>query len=31
MAKEMVDKFIQGETGDLENVKACQPLSVMVK
>jgi len=31
MAKEMVDKFILGEIGDLENVKACQPQSVMVK
>jgi len=31
LAKEMVDKFILGEAGERENVKACRPQSVMVK
>jgi myo-inositol-1-phosphate synthase len=31
LAKEMVDKFIMGEAGERENVKACRPQSVMVK
>jgi hypothetical protein len=31
VAKEMVDKFILGETSDLENVKACQPQALTVK
>ena len=28
---EKVDKFILGEAGERENVKACRPQSVMVK
>jgi len=31
MAKEMVDKFILGEAGEIENVKACQPQAVIAK
>ncbi|MCX6672222.1 MAG: inositol-3-phosphate synthase [Methanothrix sp.] len=31
VAKEMVDKFILGEAGGLENAKACWPQAVMVK
>jgi myo-inositol-1-phosphate synthase len=31
MAKEMVDKFILGEAGELENVATCQPQAVKVK
>jgi myo-inositol-1-phosphate synthase len=31
MAKEMVDKFILGEAGELEKVATCQPQAVKVK
>jgi hypothetical protein len=31
MAKEMVDRFIQGETGEVNNMAVCRPQSAAVK